>query len=469
MKNNIPLKPMLFTFLILIVFLLPSQLQAYNIGNLNFFITNEFIYQNNKLANKNNQIYETLSLFANYNKWSVGITLRGNNFFKQNPNISLEEIETDIYRKYIQYNSKHLKVNFGDFYALLGRGLVLSILQNDDILRERTILGGDLHFNKGKFDFRILGGRLKDETQRQEWNLAGGEASLQFVKNHTLGLHLSYVDDVDTQRSLGKRLTYSASIKGNKLFKHFSYYSEMALLNFQDASRENGYGFYSNVMYNKSHVTLSMEYKRYKDFNNEINNPPIADRVDEISSINDTNGAMVLFKYAFMEPDITLFLNVGRYKEYEESGNHIYGGFEIEDFMDRLNLTASFGIRDIHYPIKRLESYLIYQFNDYLSCEMGFKNRWYEDGNFKFKEIDHNLQFSYSPYVSIFFLHQYSYNKVIDLNHFYSGGVKVYLPGGTAIEVSGGTIRGGQICSGGQCYIAPPFKGFKFSVLHTFK
>jgi hypothetical protein len=458
-----------FIFALLSIFLLTPQLHAYTIGNLNFFLTNEFIYQNNKLANKDNQFYETLTLFANYNKWSVGVTLRGNNFFKQTPMNTLEDLETDVYRKYIQYNSKHLKVNLGDFYALLGRGLVLSVLKNDDILRERTILGGDIHFNKGIFDFRVLGGRLQDETNSQEWNLAGGEASVQFVKNHTLGVHFSYVDDEFTHSSLGKRLTYSAGIKGNKLFKHISYYSEMAFLTFQDRGREDGYGFYGNVTYNKSRVTVSLEYKRYKDFNNEINNPPIADRVDEISSINDTNGGRVLVKYAFMEPDITLFLNVGRYKEYEETGNHIYGGFEIEDLMDRLNLTTSFGIRDIHYPIKRLESYLIYQFNDYLSCELGFKNRWYEDGNFKFKEIDHNLQFSYSPYVSIFFMHQYSHNKIIDLNHFYSGGVKVYLPGGTAIELSGGTIRGGQICSGGQCYIAPPFKGFKFSVLHTFK
>ncbi len=467
-KNKSPLHPVSVLVLCLLV---SSNLTAFKAtgAKLSFYITNDLLYQNNRLANEKNQFYESLTLFANYDKWSLGLTLRGNNFFKQTPNRSLKELQTDIYRKYIQYDSAHLKVTVGDFYSLLGRGMVLSVLKNEDILRERTILGGDVRYNKGRFDFRALGGRIKDETNDQEWTVAGGEAAAEVIKNHTLGVHLSYIDDIETRRNLGQRLTYSFSLKGNKLFKYFSYYSEAAFLKFRQASQENGYGIYSNVTFSKSRVTCSLEFKRFKDFDNQVNNPPIADREDEISSVNDTTGVRFLFQYAVPEPDIILFVNAGRYEEYGKTGNHIYAGFEMEDLMDRLSLSASYGIRNVLYSIKRLESDLVYQITDRWSCEAGYKNRWYKDGLFVFKEIDHTFQVSYSPYISLFFLHQYSHNRVIGLNHFYSGGVKLYLAGGTAVQLSGGTVRGGQICSGGQCYIAPPFKGIKFSVLHSFR
>jgi hypothetical protein len=448
-------------------------LQAFTLGPVGLYITNDTLYQYNQLTGDDgqNQFYQTLTLFANYGKWSTGIALRGNNFFKQTPNLTLGDPQLDIYRKYIQYNSRHLDITVGDFYSLLGRGMVLSVLENRDVLRERTILGGDIRYNRGRLDIRALAGRIQDETEDQEWMLAGGEIKLEYLKNHRIGVHFSYIDDIDTRRGLGERIAYSVSLGGSRLLKNLSYYAEAAFLDYRQpgALNDNGYGIYSNITYSKSHFTCSLELKRYKDFNNEMNNPPTADRADEISSINDTTGVRAYVQYAFFEPDITLFFNVARYKEYDDIGNHIYGGISIEDLMERLNLSLSYGVRDIRYPIKRLDGHMIYEFAGRWSGEITFKDRRYRDKRFIFKEIDHGFQVSYAPYVSLFFLHQYSHNRIAGLNHFFSGGIRVYLSGGTALELTGGAIRGGQICSGGQCFVAPPFKGLKCSLLHTFK
>ena len=454
---------------ILLLLCSTGNLQAFELGKIGFYITNETFFNYNKLADTKNQFYESLSIFANYDKWSLSLTLRGNNFFKQTPNVTLENPEFDVYRKYVQYNSKHLKIHLGDFYSLLGRGLVLSVLKNDDVLRERTILGGDVHYNKGRIDMRALAGRIKDETGKQEWNVAGAEAGLEFIKNHTVAAHFSYIDDVDTQQMMGTRLTYSVSLQGNKLFKDFGYYTEFAVLDFEDETRDTGYGFYSVVSYNKSHFNGFLEFKRYKDFNNEMNNPPVSDRTDEVSTLGDNSGARVYLQYSFSEPDITLFFNAGRYKEYEYSGNHFYGGVNIEDLWERLSLSFSYGVRDIVYSVKKLDGQLIYQFSGTWSTEFSIKDKRYRDDSLVFTETDYIFQVSYSPYISVYVIHQYSHNKVIDLNYFYSGGIKIYLSGGTAVELSGGTIRGGQVCAGGQCFVMPPFKGVKFSLLHTFK
>ena len=456
--------------LFMLLVLQPQPVSAFKLGKLNLYITNDFLYQNNKLSETENQFYESLSLFANYQQWSLGITLRGNNFFKQTPNDTFADPQFDVYRKYVRYKSNNLEVTAGDFYALLGRGLVLSVLKNEDVLRERTILGGDIHYNKGRLDWRALGGRIKDEIGIEEWNVAGAEVTLEYAKNHRAGIHFSYIDDVQTFTGLGKRYTYSVSLQGNKLFKNISYYSELALLDYGDIPRDNGYGVFSNITYSKSHITCFLEFKRYKDFNNEMNNPPTADRADdEASSISDTTGLRLYFQYAFFEPDIILFVTFGRYKEYFDTGNHIFAGINIEDLMERLNLSLSYGLKDIHFPIKRLDGHLLYQFTDRWSGEFTIKDKRYKDDLFTFNEQDYTFQVSYAPSVSLFFMYQYSHNRIINLNHFYSGGIKVYFSGGTVIELSGGTIRGGQICSGGQCFVAPPFKGIKCSVLHMFK
>ncbi len=455
--------------LLLFFLLTPVSLKAFDLGKISFYITTETLYRYNRIANEKHQFYQELSVFSQYKKWSVGVTLRGNNFLKQTYNKTLDEVQTDFYRKYIQYNSRYFKVNLGDFHTLLGRGLVLSVLDNEDIFRERTVLGGNMHYNRGRLDVKVLAGEVQDETYNQKWRTVGGEAGVEYIKNHFIGAHFSFIADGGTFRSLGDRVTASVSLKGSRLFKYFSYYAEAAILNFEDEALEQGHAYYGNLTFSKSHFTGYVEFRRYKDFDNELNNPPTADRADEVTPLRESTGGRLYLQYAFFEPDITLFFNLGRYREYDDKGNHIYGGITIEDLWECLSLSLSYGVRDIIYPIRKVDAHLVYQFSDRWSVDLGFKSKRYTEKSFKFRELDQTLEISCAPYFSVFGMYQYSYHKVLDLNHFWSGGVKVYLKGGTAMEFSGGTIRGGQVCAGGQCFVAPPFKGFKFSLLHTFK
>lgn len=451
------------------VILLPVCASAFNIGDLSFYITSETLYNYNELANKKSQYHQSLSVLTNYKKWSAGFTLRAKNFFKQTPNITEGSNDLDLYRKYIEYNSPDLKITAGNFFTLLGRGLVLSVLEDQTIYREKTMLGGNVSYNKGAFSIRAIGGNIKSETENQEWTVAGGELILEYLKNHRAGVHFSYIDDVKSFKHLGQRYTTSFSIKGNQLFKNVSYHAEAAILHFKNADVDNGYGIFANLAYSKGSFTTIAEFKRYSKFDNELNNPPVSDRPDEFTTLQDCTGGRLYFQYAFFEPDITLFFNAGRYKEFTHTGNHFYGGIKLEDMWDKLSFTGSYGVRDIQYPVKKTELHLIYQLNDTWSLDLDYKDKRYKDGHFKFTETDHTFQVSCSPLFSVFFMHQYSEIKIIDRNHFYSGGLKVNFRSGTTAEITVGTIRGGQICSGGQCYQAPPFKGVKFSLLHIFR
>ncbi len=457
--------------MVLVLLGLPLGLAASSLGSLQFLVTNELIYQYNEMAEEKHQYHELISFSSSFKNWSLGLTLRGFNFYKQTPNTTLDNLNVDIYRFYIRYQKSHWKVNAGDFYALLGRGMVLSVLKNEDVLRERTITGGDIVYHRGKLDLRILAGVVTDETEDQKWALAGGETSLEWLKDNYLGLHFSYINDMDSRLQLGQRLTYSLSASGNKLLKHFSYYAEVARLDFLEngSLAEDGYGLYSSLTFNYAHVTCLVEYKKYHHFNNEMNNPPIADRENEVSAISNTEGVRFHVQYALFNPDLRFFINHGRYREYEDKGDHTYGGLILEDLWDRLDISVSYGIKDILYPIRKFKVDLVYQISNRWSLEVSAWDKHYRDGEFYFKEQDHFLQVSLAPVLSLYFLHQYSHNRIMDLNHFYSGGIKLILKGITVIELSLGTVRGGQMCSGGQCFVVPPFKGVKFSIFHIFK
>ncbi len=462
-------KNILFLLIIFLLFIGSLDLNGFQAGELNFFINNKLLYNLNNTYENTGQFYETLSIFANIKKWSFNLTLRTNNYYKRAPNTTISDTNFDIFRKTIRYNSKKLKVIVGDLYSVLGHGLVLSVQKNDEIFRERTILGADIRYLSNRFDLRILGGEINDDTFDQKWRVAGGELDLKLSGNSRLGGRFSYIIDEDTLRLLGDRLTYSFNIKTNKFFSHFSYYAEIAFLDFVENSMKNGHAIYSNLTFNKSHITMLIEYKKYSNFDNEMNNPPIADKEDETSSINDTEGVRILFQYTVFDPEISFFFNIGKYREYEDNGFHIYGGVSAIDVGEKFSFNLTYGIRNIIFPIKKSDLDLTWQLSDLLSFTISSRDKRYRDNNFKFNEQDYSFQVAHAKGITLFLSYQYSYNKIIGLNNFFNGGLVLNFTNDMEIRISGGTIRGGQVCSGGQCYVLPPFKGIKFSLLKTFR
>lgn len=447
-----------------------SPLYAFDYGKFTFFFTNDFTYQNNQLVNEGNQYYNSLSFFGKYGKWSGGVTLRANNFYEQDPNLTLEDGNLDLYRKYIQYSTEDLNVQAGDFYAMLGRGLVLSVLQNDKAFRERTILGGDVRYEHKFLRIRALGGTVEDELGSQKWAVYGTEADVEYVKNNRVGFQLSYIDDVRTYWELGPRTTYSVSFQGANLLGMFNYYAELARLDFDHEDMKDGTGVYADLEFNRDRFSCLVEYKNYDHFDNGMNNPPVVDREDEVNILRNTSGVRFYAQYSLFEPDVVIFANVGRIREYDSAGYHVYGGVRAEDLLhEKINVSFAYGVRDLNYPVKKTEADFLYRFTETLSLEVQARDKRYGNSYFKFNEQDYVSQFAWSPYGSVYFQYQYSEQRINDRHDFYSGGVRVNVLEGSYVELSGGTVRGGEVCAGGQCIFMPPFEGFKIGVYTTIK
>lgn len=475
-----------------------------------WYLTNDFLFQVNDLGARKanpwgpvaeedkrpNQLQDSLTLFGSYSlgrygEVSAGTTLRSTNFYRQDQNITLEKRDDSIHRWFARYRVGGFELQAGDFFALLGQGMVLSVVQNDALLRERTITGGDARWRTDRIDVRALSGTVRTEVRtegkQQAWSVSAAEAGVEYLKGHRAGVRTSRIEDTKVPLysvKYGRRDTHSFSLAGVNLFGVLSYYGEYGRLFYRDEAdlrlgRQPGNAVYGNLTLRLKHVLIVAEHKKYERFDNGLNNLPLADREEELNDLKYQEGTRLFAQYHMRNPDISIFAGIGSYAEGEAmpgrdrpKGHNVYGGFNLQDLWDCFSASYSYGLRNVGYPVKKSNASATYQFAQDWSVEGTFKDKRYEQSLHRFHEQDLNLQLAKAAWGAVWVLKQHSRDPVPDLGggrDFYSGGVRVNLRNGAYVELSGGRMRGGEVCSGGQCVVLPPFKGWKLAAHVTFK
>jgi hypothetical protein len=443
------------------------QAAAFDWKTLAWVVTNETLYRYNRVADSPHQFYEAFNLTLKAGPWSGGVTLRAKNFFKQEPNRTLDPAEFDIYRVLVQYQNKSLRLQAGDFHAMLGQGLVLAVLPNETLLRERAIRGGDAELFLGRWRWRALGGVVYDDTRGREWGLWGVESEVRYGGAHKAGLHFSFIDD--SGGAAGPRLSGSASLAGEFAQGALSYSLEAAFLEPGDPLLEKGHAVFAGCAWRRGPWTVMAEVKRYRNFSNELNNPPNADRPDEMGALDDARAARLYLQYSFAAPDLLLFANASVLEETGVNGHHFYGGLAVQDLFGRLNFSASAGIRRVVYPVLRLDADALLYFAGPWSAELTWREKSYRGGGFRFLERDLVAQLALARRGSVFLQYQYSAQPVLERHDFFSGGVRVYFGPASYLEATAGSQRGGEVCAQGQCFYVQPFRGFKLAFFATLR
>ncbi len=456
--------------LALLALLAPASLRAQDPWSLSFGGSLDLLVQKNHLAEDENQYQHALNLVGDWGPFSASFTLRGVNFYKQQPNLTLEKSDWSLYRKNLRYSQDGLSIQGGDFYAALGQGLVLSVLPNDKTLRERSIDGAEVQWERGPFQARALTGSVTTEVKDEEWRVQGAEASLEFLPGNRVGLRSATVRDVRSYLQLGERTTSSFSLSGARLPGGLGYYLEAGRLAFQRPDLEEGRGLYANLSLRRGPFYGLLEHKRYKNFDNELNNPPLADKDDELNQLQDGEATRLYLSYALGGRNVTVFASTGPVREGLLSGHQVQGGFTAEElFGDRLTASLSWFQKTLAYPVKKVDASLIYRFTPLWSAEWVLRDKRYDTQGFLFHEQDQTYQVARSKWGALYFMRQYSEALVFDAHVLYSGGLRLQLPRDAYLDLSGGRQRGGQVCAGGQCIFLPPFRGWKAMVHLPFR
>ncbi|MCE1230147.1 MAG: hypothetical protein LWX11_11760 [Firmicutes bacterium] len=489
-------------------------------------VTNDLLYQRNfeavgvDGARRPNQFQEHLSLFLTWGQWSGGLTVRDVNYYKAYGDTTLDQADASLYRAYAKFVSGGFSVQVGDFNAVLGRGMVLSVVQNDTVLLDWTIRGLDVRYLGKGADFHALMGTVNNHIRRlppgtmvsglplaegfRKWNVAGLEGQIEWMKGNRVGARAALIEDDGTESSLtqtlklvagnpprpnaDRRVSESLNLAGNGLWGVFDYYVEAAQTQFRQKQETpwtlpwprptdptRGSGLYGNMVFHSGAWMVMAEGKRYRHFNNELNNAPLADRETEKLTMDNSDGLRLYAHYSFRDPDLTLFASAGRCREGDllskvvNDGSSVFGGFKLEDWFDRLGASYTYGLKTVHllvgrYLEKRTDASLTYKFTPLWSLDFTLKDRRKPN----YGEWDLTTQVARSPWGALYFTHQYSSRVETPDNpspwkRMNSGGIRINLKKGSYLDLSGGKMRGGEVCAGGQCVMLPAYRGWKIS------
>ncbi|MGA2081969.1 MAG: hypothetical protein ABSH53_15355 [Holophaga sp.] len=141
------------------------------------------------------QYQASLSLVAAQGPWTGGLTAWYVNFYQEDPNFTLDRPTATIHRKYLKFDAGPWALQAGDFNTMLGRGLLLSVVQNPPVLKLDTVYGGDARWRSGRLELHGLAGTVTLEDQTQSWRLVGAEASVEYLPGQRLGVAAGNAQD----------------------------------------------------------------------------------------------------------------------------------------------------------------------------------------------------------------------------------------------------------------------------------
>jgi len=199
---------------------------------------------------------------------------------------------TELTQRTLRYNRGGFDLAAGNFYEILGRGLLLrsyeipgTILENPgERIRYgfyRDIDGALAKFTSERLDVKLLRGKPLRNTfppqsnarERRPFLLDAFETNVRLLENFTIGGAYLREHGDEVLREFG-----SLAVSGN-VSKNIQFYSEYAQRldggnQRFDLSDRSAHAFYSSANFVAGAFGLSVEYKDYNEFLLEYNDPP---------------------------------------------------------------------------------------------------------------------------------------------------------------------------------------------------
>lgn len=441
----------------------------------NFTGSNAFEYRYNQEmfnAGEENQYRNIFDGYLHKGRVTIGLTLNIANFFPREPYREFNDF-VQVDRAFIDYSGDKFYGVAGDFFTSFERGMTLSVLHDPVIFLDNTIRGARASFNFKHFEFDVLGGFVDDKvTDEQDW-IGGLRAAFILPHDIRLGVTGVYSDDKTDDWIEGEHILGSVFVDMPGLFDRLDFYGEYAVKDSElEPSGKKGHGLYMAATYYQGEFTMLVEYKDYQRIKYDHNNPPNADRLDEFFAPDDTRGFRVKPSYYVNKTGSDLYVSYSRFENLLNGSivEHYYGGIEQDDL---------FGIGYLHvWAGKRTEVDGKNEDKASLAATIDVFERdsiiidglikYARDPFFCNTEIESSIGYSFSGRWILSVLYQYAEVPVWDYNNFWGGELTANITESLQGTLFVGSLKGGQVCSGGQCRYEDPFKGAKLTLVYRF-
>lgn len=503
-----------------------------------FFILIQNFFANGQVSVSNLAEYQVgnqpdtdpKNLTSLYNQ--TNLSFRSNDF---TIGLRLENFQADVDRKYNKFTQRYMeyqrdwfRLRIGNYYGILGRGLVFrafelpGVLIQDPLFGVRQSLSRDVdgfltEMNWKYLQITLLRGKalesssplIFEDENRTIGIVEGGQIKMQPFNWLTIGgTYARY-----SLRNMRKYEVGSAifALSLNRLIEKLNlndlsvdFYTEYAqkqatqknLLSLKDNDPHALY-FSANFIY--KNLGLSFEHKNYQDFNLRMNDPPPLVKEHSFYLLNRATHVLVpenekgnQIELTFSLPNHAIFtLNYS--KAENEISPALKYSFSETFFGVDLNLTDAILTKFFidqnkdEFPSKAFKDRLVggmnleWQYNDFNSIGLDVQalkfSRTYDPK--EHQELYGAITFAKSPQFSISLIGQRStdpFETDIPQTDVIETEAKTWLSVAASYRFSNehevflfyGKRRGGPACAAGTCYEVLPFEGFEMRLISRF-
>ncbi|MEJ2053007.1 MAG: DUF6029 family protein [Calditrichaceae bacterium] len=454
-------------------------------------------------------LYDQLNL--NYYYQNIIIGGRLEYFYTANQDIEY----TKLQQKYIQYQNDHLEIKLGNFYEILGQGLVLRTYEIPGVIYEeagsrqqyafyKDIEGALIKYYTSWLNLKVLYGYpldllqppLRDRNIRRPNLVQGGELNFTLLNYFSPG-----VIYLRSNNNNGNANEYSGFNFAGNIGIGLQYYLEYVVnAADQDAYFKAGssgrHALYGSISQTFNQASFSFEIKDYHDFTLNFNDPPTLVREHARTLLN--RGTHIIQPLDERGYQFEAILNIGGLNTI--TANHAY---TENDFNDNIRIFREYYLGLEYYITKRtLTKFFIDRADDPIVnihkrwtggalVDQQLSGRWSTILDIqaqRFKRIynagssfDHtaynylaDFAVSYSPNISaginIEAAHDplesdtlFELNKT-DYQYWIGWTINYQYSQDHTLALFYGKRRGGNACSGGICYEVQPFEGFELKL-----
>ncbi|MGD9488301.1 MAG: DUF6029 family protein [Calditrichaceae bacterium] len=231
-------------------------------------------------------LYNQMNLDYRYNNFSAG--LRTESFEVTNDDHRYNQIS----QKYIKFQNNHFQIRLGNFFDILGRGLLLRTYEIPGVTFEdigtrqhygffKDIEGVSAGYTGDFFQAKVLYGKPLDLTRpptndrdlRRPNLLQAGEINFSLGNLMTPGLLYLRQDYQNEITEFGGFNLSGNGISGSQYYVEYVQDLDDANDPFR-LGTESRHAFYSSVSFSYNRISIIAEYKDYHEFTLNFNDPP---------------------------------------------------------------------------------------------------------------------------------------------------------------------------------------------------
>ncbi len=389
-----------------------------------------------------------------------------------------------------RFSTELLNITAGNYYVILGRGLILRSYENRDLRFDNNLDGVKGKIDGEGFSLTLLGGtvtgkyeRLKDPLQALDGRIAifdwmdlGGT----YLRTHItdFGLVRMFGGNISLTSPYGDLYAEYAR-KDNPPGQYFS---------------QDGKGFYLSANLYTTGLGLTLEYKDYDklDFTNQdvtYNNPPALAREHAYTLLNRHAYILDLFDEKGVQAEITsapaeevsLVANFSYTTDHQDRliFSEVYGELEY-DYKDKATLKGGISRMESKKEEgspRRLAPLLdvVYYLSEANSINFVLEHLWTEEdrGSLSFYDQILSLTLSKSSLGSITFTHERTTEWQVredwsGKRSWFIGTLDLTLGEDHTLSLSIGSRRKGKVCAGGVCVDKPALDGIEIKLLSQF-